>query len=113
MLKHFGNYQIPQDMLENTRVQMDQMADAAWSKSITIQFQQVQLWFNQTPAFILSTKTYFRPEHDTASEAETVKEWTLSEHRLTINKVGRWKDSLQQMKRVEVEHRRGSAREKH
>lgn len=59
---------------------------------------------NQTPAFILSTKTYFRPEHDTASEAETVKEWTLSEYRLTSNKVGRWKDSSQKMKRVEVEH---------
>lgn len=40
---------------------------------------------NQTPAFIHKNICQTR---DTAREAETVKQWTFSEHMLKSNKVG-------------------------
>lgn len=89
MLKHFGNYTDHSRHVRNhtsTNGPWQMQHDQSPSQFNSSKFNSD---LNQTPACILSTKTYFRPEHDTASEAETVKEWTLSEYRLTSNKVGR------------------------
>ncbi len=67
-------------------------ADAAQSKSDTIQIQQIQLWLNPLSQYLFypSTRKTFRLEQEAAWEAETVKQWMLSEHRLTCNTVKRW-----------------------